>query len=94
MTSKKRKLEYIREKNHYRKGGDHVGWFKVPSGLSSDKDFINSEIESVSKMQIDYLKKKFKINFKISSLDTGMIADDFVKGLFTIRFKLNIIQYD
>ena len=94
MTSKKRKLEYIREKNHYRKGGKAIGFIKVSIEMLEDVDFLEYEMVSESSVFINKLQCKFKMRFRVCEISRGMIEDDFIRNLTTIRFYLKTINYD
>lgn len=90
MTSKKRKLKYIREKNHYRKGGKAGSHFKITNELIEDVDFVENEIMNHSRRTINSLNKKFKMKFKVCEVSKGIIGDD----LTTIQYYFKTINYD
>ena len=89
MNCKKRKLKYIREKNYYRKGGVAKSWFKVSSGMT---DVISQETETQSERAIQNLKRKYKMDFKVSEIKSGTDGTDFVKGLKTVIFTLKVCK--
>ena len=77
-TSKQRKLEYIREKNHYRLGGIGYSYFKI-----SDR---NIEYEYLFDRYCHQLNKDFKMKFVILEADEGLFNDDFINDLITVKF--------
>ena len=79
--SKKRKLEYIRQKNNYRKGGKAQSIIKVPSEMNENIDLIND----ISKPTIERLNKKFNLNFEMITFESGLINSDFANDLKTVK---------
>ena len=87
MTSKRRALLYIREKNWYRKAGDGSFYLKISNGIIKDSDFALNFIKDQIDSKILGLSKKFKMNFKTKSVDQGLHGDDFIKDMSTVLVK-------
>lgn len=87
QSSKKRKLEYIREKNHYRLGGSGVGYFKVSGQLIEDVDFVKLMLDTQTAETLNSFQKKFKMEFKAISYESGLIGDDFINNVTTFKIK-------
>lgn len=82
-SNKKRKLKYIREKNHYRKGGSGSMFIKISSDfLCKSSNIIESEISK----KIHLHSKKFKIKFDVFEYNVGLVDEDFIQDLHTINF--------
>tara|TARA_R110000744_G_scaffold148351_1_gene261369 strand:- start:4049 stop:4321 length:273 start_codon:yes stop_codon:yes gene_type:complete len=81
QTSKQKALKYIREKNAYNRGKEVMGVIKV-----SNISVVNYKpyIESNSDHQIEWLNKKYKINFKLVSAKSALCDDDFIRDLTTV----------
>lgn len=86
-TSKKRKLEYIREKNYYRLGGTGSNYVKIAQELIDDVSFVHWLVNE----QIPGLERKYKMYFETISFEIGFVNDDFIKNLKTILFKFKRI---
>ena len=84
MNSKKRKLKYIREKNHYRLGGERTCVLKVTNELSEHPEYFELWVTKTSEDVVRDLEKKFKMPFKLARLETGLMEDDFLKNLSTL----------
>ena len=84
-SNRKRKLEYIREKNHYRLGGEGGSFFKISNELIKDTDFVANEVRHQSTNRISFLQKKFKMAFGVVGVDTGLDGNDFAMNLTTIK---------
>ena len=77
-TSRQKKLEYIREKNHYRFGGIGASSFKI--------SYRNTEYDNLFDRYLSQINNIFKMKFEILESREGLINDDFIKDLITIRF--------
>ena len=71
-------IEYIREKNHYRFGGIGASSFKISYG--------NTEYDNLFDRYLSQVNNIFKMKFEILESREGLINDDFIKDLITIRF--------
>jgi hypothetical protein len=87
QTSKKRALKYIREKNAYNRGAEARNFFKVSGEVLRDEVFLNDLMHKEADKSIEWLKSKFKINFKIIQVEAGLDGDDFVRDLVTVMLK-------
>tara|TARA_R110002167_G_scaffold175982_1_gene375262 strand:+ start:462 stop:728 length:267 start_codon:yes stop_codon:yes gene_type:complete len=88
MTCKKRKLQYIREKNHYRSGGEGRNYIKISREMLEDSDFIPHLIVScLSKME-----KTFKMKLALKQYALGWDGDDFVKDIQTLRYSFKKVD--
>lgn len=87
-SNKKRKIEYIREKNHYRSGGEGGYSMKVSEELKEDEDYIKWLIQLWDEDLIK-IGKKYKMNFERTKFDIGKDHEDFMRQTFSIviRFK-------
>lgn len=92
MNSKKRKLKYIREKNHYRSGGESRCLFRVSSELLEDTDYFESLLSKEAERISCNLEKRFKMPFHLACFDTGSVADDYMKDLITVRLTLKAVR--
>ena len=88
-SSRKRKLAYIREKNHYRLGGEGGSFFKISNELIKDTDFVANEVRHQSTNRISFLQKKFKMAFGIVGVEQGLDSNDFIMNLTTIKITYN-----
>lgn len=84
-TAKKRKLEYIREKNHYRRGGKIGSFFKISNEMLDDRVFIERLTMERTEETKERLERKFKIKFKLVSMVSGNEGQDFTNDLTTIK---------
>ena len=90
---KNRRLDYIREKNHVRKGGCLFATHKISSTIDHDGE----EVRKVKEVLKTYIKSKFNRKFKtnydfeIYYSDIGLDGDDFIKGLKTLYIKVKKI---
>jgi len=78
LSSKKRKLLYIREKNHLRLGGEIREVLKISNSKHGDNytiDYIDSEIERNH--------RKYKMLFNVN-IQIGQENDDFLHNLTTV----------
>jgi len=85
MTSKIRKLQYIRVKNHLRMGGVIYDVFKVCDEMIFDTNFMVEYISDKHNYFIKDISKKYKLELKIHTVETGTCKDDFIRGLSTIK---------
>ena len=92
ISRKKRKLEYIREKNYYRLGGKCKSIFKISSQMMGDNDFIQSTIKRQTKETATNLDRKFKMKFALTNIETGINGDDFINDLTTFKFTLKVVR--
>ena len=88
MNCKKRKLNYIREKNHYRLFGFGSNFIKVSQELLDDPEYVQHLIES----SLIKVEKKYKMKFEIIEMDIGFNGLDFIRNLKTIRYKFKKIK--
>jgi hypothetical protein len=79
---KKRKLAYIREKNHYRSFGVGKNYFKISDELLDDVDYIKQVIG----LSVKDLEKKFKMKFQIIDFKTGLDGEDFIRQMTTVLY--------
>jgi hypothetical protein len=84
QTSKKRALKYIREKNAYNRGAEARSYFKISEEVSRDKKFLNDLTQKEAGKSIEWLKSKFKINFKLVGFKIGLDSNDFERLLSTV----------
>ena len=91
-SCRKRKLEYIREKNHYRLGRKGSGYLKVSVEMIDDVDFLESFIMNESSHLFYNLSRKFKMKFRVTSFDIAMSGEDFIRDIRTVKyyFKTNL----
>lgn len=83
MNRKKRNLNYIRLKNKLRKGDIITNIEKVSNSLTTQEQelyFANV----IKEHEINY-KKKYKLNIKLYSCQSGHLGEDFIKNLITIK---------
>lgn len=85
-SCKKRKLEYIREKNFYRLGGKGKGRLKIAIEMIDDVDFLKSFLDNDSSYLFYNLSRKFKMNFRVTNFDVGLCGDDLIKDLRTVEY--------
>ena len=88
MNSKRRKLKYIREKNHYRLGGLGVDYFIVSNEMLSDDTFIRSQIIR----QGDVISKRYKMKFEVNVNYDIMVVSNHGKNTSNIVFKFKMIK--
>ena len=86
LSNKKRKLQYIREKNHYRLGGEGVVRLHFVDEIMDDHDFVQQEIKIETKIKLDRLSKKYKMKFSIDRIKIGRNNDDFINGITTVLY--------
>ena len=86
LSNKKRKLNYIREKNGYRKGFRGISFFKISNEVLGDAEFVKSYTERFIEDTFRSLSRKFKMPFEIISFDSGLDGDDFIQNVTTVRF--------
>ena len=93
LSNKKRKLEYIREKNHYRKGGFGYDYFQMSKGMFEDIDFSEKQIIKSIENSLKKYGKKYKLTFGSNPLwvESGLSGNDFLRELITIKFKFKIV---
>ena len=84
LNRKQIKLKYIREKNHYRNGGDGKYFLKL---FYKPKD---EELKEIIDNYITRINKKYKMNFKYFDLETGCI-DDSKKYILYVKFKFKAL---
>lgn len=87
LSNKKRKLNYIRQKNRLRLGGKLFNTFIVSNEMMTDQKFITDHIQSIL---IENIKKyKTLLSFSVAN---GQCYDDFVMNTTTLKLtftKLN-----
>jgi len=86
MTSKKRALRYIREKNHLRMGFISASTLTVSNEMLKEKEFINIEYERLEQM---FSKYKLPLSFK---REVGTSQNDFFNNTSTLRVKAQIVR--
>ena len=86
LSSKKRKLNYIREKNHYRLGYFGCSFLKVTKEIFEDSEFLKTFVESDFELNLKKISDKFKMNFEIYRVESGQENNDFMHDLFTIKY--------
>lgn len=87
MTSKQRKLKYIREKNDLRNGkASFIGYVKVSRVAIYDGVLISDLIADVFR---DCLRK-YKLVAKKYDVLQGEEGDDFIRGLLTLKVTLTL----
>ena len=86
LSNKKRKLNYIREKNHYRLGGFGASYFKMTKEMFEDSNFSDRFIKTEIENNLLKLKSIFKLDFKIDRFETGLDGNDFIHDLITIKY--------
>jgi hypothetical protein len=91
-SSKRRKLEYIREKNYYRKGGKCSSFLKVSKEMTENTNFIKGLIRSEEFEIAKKLKNRFKMKFALTNIETGLNGDDFIMDLTTFKFNLKVVM--
>ena len=81
MNSKRRKLKYIREKNHYRLGGFGIDYFQMSNELNSDILFYQSHVIKMITQSLNKLNKKYKLTFGShpSWVESGLSGNDFLR---------------
>ena len=84
MNRKRRKLKYIRQKNQLRKGAELVEVFKCVKP-NSDELLYGICDKSLYKQC-----RKWKLNLKINTIEEGMMNDDFVNDLITVKIRMKI----
>lgn len=84
MNNKKRKLRYIRDKNHINKGGLISFTVKISTETLENTTVVKEIINS----QVLNLSKKFKTPLKINETRVGWIHDDYKKNRQTCRVTL------
>ena len=84
LSNKKRKLNYIRQKNTLRLGGKLHFSFKVTSGFYSE---IQGEVVGrIQEILIDNIKRyKMLLSFNV---ETGISGGDFYQELVTVNLTL------
>jgi len=86
MNRKKRKLQFIRKKNHVRLGGLlHLGVKTSGEIISST---IIGELEQFFEDCIVNEQKRLKLKLFISAVDIAQIDDDFTKDMYTFKITL------
>ncbi len=90
-SRKKRKLQYIREKNAYRNGVPCNLFFKMSSDIMEDKLYCESLINNQINAATLKLKKKFKMNFDHIKSEIGLCDDDFIRDIITVKLQFNVI---
>ncbi len=65
MTNKQRKLAYIREKNHIRRGGKITAYTRVSNELLQNTEFIEVITNDLIKKTIKSCKNKYKLDFEV-----------------------------
>lgn len=91
-TSKKRKLEYIRSKNRYRRGGKALCFFKIANELKDDLVFVERLTWEQRAETINTLERKFKLKFELVGMDSGMDGEDFINSLTTIMLIFKVVR--
>jgi len=93
ISNKKRKLNYIREKNYYRLGGIGVDYFKMSKEMFSDIDFTEKQIIRSIDDSLKRMSKKYKLTFGSNPLwiESGLDGNDFLRELTTIKFKFKAV---
>lgn len=81
MTRRKRRLKYIREKNHYRTGGKGAVDVKVSKQMTKDELFLKDECNQI----IKELQDKYKMKFKIVDYEIALWEEDILNDLITVR---------
>lgn len=87
-SCKKRKLEYIREKNRLRNGGLRSITMKTPVGGDFEKN-LDSCLDMVSD-SITGMQVKYKLPIKKKETIISLEGDDFAKSIQTILIKIGI----
>ena len=88
MTSKRRALNYIRQKNHLSVGQTMKRSFKIAPELKMDEDFIIKMLNS----EIHELESKYKMPLEVRHIKTGYCADDFIRCLYTVLFEFGKVK--
>jgi len=83
MNRKKRNLNYIRLKNKLRKGDIISNFEKISNSLTTQEEELFFD-NVIKQHEINY-KKKYKLNLKLYSCELGLLGDDFMKNLTTIK---------
>jgi len=90
MTSKQRALEYIREKNFYRKGGPAKSYFKISEGMIDNEVFFYNTIDRMEADELKKLKKRWKLTFQTVDIQGDLQNDDFTNDLITVLFTFKL----
>ena len=95
INNKKRKLEYIREKNHYRLGGFGCDYLKVSKEIRDYKEYFenflikeyfeNFLIKEIY-LNIKKVESIFKIPLKIFKIETGFEGNDLSNEVITVKY--------
>ena len=89
MTNKTKKLNYIREKNGYRSGRTALYFFKVTDQVyNDDDDSFDCMLMTESTRAVIELDRKYKLSFRVCTIESGLDGNDFVNRLQTIKFSL------
>ena len=95
MTSKQRKLAYIREKNSLRQGKSSAfAYIKMSKEMIDDTDFVNEQIQHQSGESIKYLRKKFKMDFHVIKSNIGIKNEDFTRDMVTIGYWIMVVCFN
>ena len=86
MNNKKRKLQYIRDKNHLRLGGNMYSILSVSNEICEDEEYVFNTLES----EVKHYSNKYKLNLCIDSLVKGMSNDDFLINCSTFKMCINL----
>ena len=88
-NNKNRKLNYIRLKNNLRTGKANFYIVSKKPLTSVNEEYLESTINLLVKKAIQEAKKLYKIGFKKSAYSIGLVGDDLVNNLTTIKIALS-----
>jgi len=88
MTNKTRSLNYIRDKNGYRAGRTASYFFKISNEVCNDDDSFDCMLMTESTRAVIELDRKYKLNFRVCTIERGLNGNDFLNNLFTVKFSL------
>lgn len=86
QSNKKRKLEYIRQKNDLRLGGHKFCSFRISNTIDTKNTHERIKLKALE------LSKKYKLELDYFDVKITTILDDFSKGLVTVMFYVKIIK--
>jgi len=89
-SSKQRKLDYIREKNSYRRGAKARYLFKVFESMAQNTPFFDLLLKKEVYGAINILERRFKMKFELSTIEKGLEQHDLITQLITFRLTFKV----
>ena len=89
-SSRRRKLEYIREKNHYRLGGECKDIITIPYYIINN--FTKYLIFTQANIIIKNISRKFKLDFSLVEVKLGLSDEELTTFNIVARLTLKVIK--